>query len=89
MAKAGRFDQTIKQAKQRTSPVERLGGLLAVAEQMLDKNENARATKIVDEVERELPSIKADANDEDASWLPLRTGEIRARLGQIQGHEIG
>jgi tetratricopeptide (TPR) repeat protein len=84
MAKAGRFDQAIKQAKQRKAPVERLGGLLAVAEQMLDKNDTTRATKTVDEVEHELPSIKADANDQDASWLPRGAGEIRARLGQTE-----
>jgi tetratricopeptide (TPR) repeat protein len=84
MARAGRFDQAIKRAKQRKAPVERLGGLLAVAEQMLDKNDAARATKIVDEVEHELPSIKADADDENASWLPRGAGEIRARLGQTE-----
>jgi hypothetical protein len=84
MARAGRFDRAIEQANQRTSPVERLGGLLAVAGQMLDKNDTAPATKIVDEVERELPSIKADANDQDANWLPLGAAEIRARLGQTE-----
>jgi len=84
MARAGRFDAAIKQAKQRTSPVERLGGLLAVAAQLLDKNDPARATKIVDEVERELPSIKADDNDQDAGSLPRDAGEIRARLGQTE-----
>jgi tetratricopeptide (TPR) repeat protein len=84
MAQAGRFDQAIKQAKQRQSAVERLGGLLAVATHMLDKNEPARAGKIVDEVERELPSTKADVDDENASWLPRGAGEIRARLGQTE-----
>jgi len=84
IARTGRFDAAIEQAKQRTSPVERLGGLLAVAAQMLDKNDPARATKIVDEVERELPSIKADDNDEYASSLSRDTGEIRARLGQTE-----
>jgi tetratricopeptide (TPR) repeat protein len=84
ITRAGRFDAAIKQAKQRTSAVERLGGLLAVAAQMLDRNDPARATKIVDEVERELPSIKADDNDQDASSLSRDAGEIRARLGQTE-----
>jgi tetratricopeptide (TPR) repeat protein len=84
IARAGRFDRAIEEAKQRKSTVERLGGLLAVAAQMLDRNETARATKIVDEVERELPSIHADDNDQEATSLPREAGEIRARLGQTE-----
>ncbi len=63
------------------SPVERLGGLLAVAERLLDKNDAVRAQKIVEEVERQLPSL-AGNNDNDAKSLPESAGEIRARLGQ-------
>jgi hypothetical protein len=84
MARAGRFDRAIEQAKQRKSPVERLGGLLAVATHMLDKNDVARATKIVEDVERELPSIAPDDKDEGAGLLPHDAGEIRARLGQTE-----
>src|SRR5258708_18645219 len=81
MARAGRFDPAIKRAEQRVSPVERLGGLLAVAERLLDKNDAVRAQKIVEEVERQLPSL-AGNNDNDAKSLPESAGEIRARLGQ-------
>src|SRR5437899_8940642 len=84
IARAGRFDRAIEQANQRNRPVERLGGLLAVAAQMLDKSDTMRATKIVEEVERLLPSIPADDNDQDASSLPHDAGEIRARLGQTE-----
>jgi hypothetical protein len=84
MARAGRFDPAAKEARQQTSPVERLGGLLAVATHLLDKNDTARATKIVEEVERQLPSIQAGDNDQDAASLPHDAGEIRARLGQTE-----
>lgn len=84
IALAGQVDRAIKQARERSLPVERLGGLLAVATNLLDKNDTARATKIVEEVERELPSIKADENDQDAASLPRDAGEIRARLGQTE-----
>jgi hypothetical protein len=83
IAQAGRFDRAISRAK-RSSPVARLGGLLAVAAQMLDKNDRRRATRIVDEVERELPSIAADKSDDAAGALPEIAAEIRARLGQIE-----
>jgi tetratricopeptide (TPR) repeat protein len=84
MARAGRFDRAIEQAKQRTSPVERLGGLLAVAGQFLDKNDTVRAQKIIEEVERELPSVPVADNDLDAGSLSPAAGEIRARLGQLE-----
>ena len=66
------------------SPVERLGGLLAVAAYALDKNDKARATRIVEAVERELPSIKADDSDEAAALLPDLAAEIWARLEQTE-----
>jgi tetratricopeptide (TPR) repeat protein len=83
MARAGRFDQAIKQARQRKSPVERLGGLLAVAARLLDKNDSARAKKIVEDVARELPSVPVADNDLFAGSLSRDAGEIRARLGQV------
>jgi tetratricopeptide (TPR) repeat protein len=83
MARAGRFERAIEQAKQRTSPVERLGGLLAVAGQFLDKNDTVRAQKIIEEVDRELPSVPVADNDPDAGSLGPTAGEIRARLGQL------
>lgn len=82
IARAGRFDRAIKIAKERTSPVERLGGMLAVATEMLDKNERGRARKIVEDVERELPSIPRDGNDQYAGVLPSLAGEVWAGLGQ-------
>jgi tetratricopeptide (TPR) repeat protein len=119
IAQAGRFDRAIERAKQRSSPVERLGGLLTVARHMLDRNDRAielakqgsspveslgrllaaathmldsddtpsdtvRATKIVEEVERELPSITADNGDDYASLLPSIAAEIWVRLGQTE-----
>jgi tetratricopeptide (TPR) repeat protein len=83
IAQAGRFDRAISRAKQRSSPTERLGGLLAVAERMLDKHDTRRATRIVDDVERELPSIARD-RDECAGLLPNIAAEILARLGQTE-----
>jgi hypothetical protein len=84
MARAGRFDRAIEQAKQRTSPVERLGGLLAVAGQFLDENDAVRAQKIIEGVERELPSVPVADNDLDAGSLSPVAGEIHARLGQLE-----
>jgi hypothetical protein len=96
MARAGRFEAAMKEARQRTSPVERLGGLLEVAERMLDKNDTARARKIIEDVERQLPSIPRDDNDLFAGWIPDQVGELWARLGQperavrlISGSGIG
>jgi hypothetical protein len=86
MAQAGRFDAAIKLARQRKAPAERLGGLLAVAEHMLDKNDKARAQKILEEVERELPSLAGDTDDY-ATLLPHDAGELWARLGKIDRAE--
>jgi hypothetical protein len=83
LAEAGRFDRAISRAKQRSSPVERLGGLLAMATHMLDKNDRRSATRIVDDVGRELPSLAADDSDY-ATLLPNIVAEIRARLGQTE-----
>jgi hypothetical protein len=82
IARAGRFDRAIKVAKERTSPVERLGGMLAVATAMLDKNERLRAQKIVEDAERELPSVPRDGNDQYVGVLPSLAGEVWAGLGQ-------
>lgn len=82
IARAGRFDRAIEIAKKRTSPVERLGGMLAVAAEMLDKNERVRARKIVEDVERELPSVPRDGTDQyAAAALPSLAGEVWAGLG--------
>ncbi|NPU14757.1 hypothetical protein HL666_28690 [Bradyrhizobium sp. 83002] len=83
IAQAGRFDRAIELARQRASAVERLGGLAEVASQLLDKEQTARAAKLVDEVERALPSLKAEESDEYASVIPQKVGRLRARLGQI------
>jgi hypothetical protein len=55
---AGRTVRSSHQARQTAekSPVERLGGLLAVAAHMLDANDKGRGQKIVEDVERELSS---------------------------------
>ena len=82
IAQAGRFDRAIEKARQGHASVERLGGLLAVARRLLDKNDTARATRILDDVERELPSLTAD--DEYAGVLPGIAARIRARLGQTE-----
>ena len=81
IARAGRFDAAIKAAQLRTAPVERLGGLLAVAEQKLNRNDKAAAQKIVEDVERQLSSIAGDSDDY-ADSIPRTAGELWARLGQ-------
>jgi hypothetical protein len=83
IAQAGLFDRAIERAKKRSSPVERLGGLLSAARHM-DKNDNLRATRIVEDVERELPSIAAADSDQYAGLLPDIVAEIWARLGQTE-----
>ncbi len=80
MARAGRFEPAITEARQRKSPVERLGGLLAVAAHLLDKNDQARAQKIVEDVDRQLPSMTDDTDE--ASLVRDDAGELWARLGQ-------
>jgi hypothetical protein len=82
IAQAGRFDRAIEKAEHRSAPVERLGGLLAVAARMLDKNDRVQATRLLDEVERELPSATLD--DEYAVVLPDFAARIRGRLGQTE-----
>ncbi|MFC5324219.1 hypothetical protein [Bradyrhizobium oligotrophicum] len=82
IARAGRFDRAIQVANERTEAVERLGGLLAVATQLLDKGQTARATKIVDEVERALASAQPETRDDYANLIQ-EAGRLRARLGQI------
>jgi hypothetical protein len=84
IARAGLFGRATELANQGGSPVERLGGLLAVAAYALDKNDKARATRIVEAVERELPSIKADDSDEAVGLLPDLAAEIWARLEQTE-----
>ena len=83
IAKAGRFDRAIQLAKQRAQPATRLGGLLAVASYLLDRKDTTRASKIVDEVERDLRSLQDDTDDY-ASLIPQEVGKLRARLGQIE-----
>jgi hypothetical protein len=82
IAKAGRFDAAIKQARQMKSVAGRLGGLLAVAGRLSDRNEAARAQKLVEEIERQLPSISAD--DEYAGPLSRDTGALWVRLGRSE-----
>jgi hypothetical protein len=86
IAKAGRFDRAIEVAKQRTSPVQRVGALLAVASYLLDKNDTVRAGKIVTEVERELASVKTggDDNDDYVDLVRHDAGVVLARIGQIE-----
>jgi hypothetical protein len=48
--------QPSSSADSRKSPVERLGGLLAVAAHVLYSNDKGRGQKIVEDVERELAS---------------------------------
>jgi hypothetical protein len=79
MAKAGRIDLALKQARQRQAPAERVGGLIAVAEHLLDRNDAARALKIVEEAERQLPAISSDDN---AIYRRQEVGELWVRLGQ-------
>jgi hypothetical protein len=119
VAGAGRFDRAIELATQSSSPVERLGGLLAVATHMLERNDRAvaqakkesspvealgrlftaaarlldrngatndltaRATKIMDEVERDLPSVAAK-DDDDVNALTNMAAELWVRLGETE-----
>jgi hypothetical protein len=84
IARTGRFDRAIELAKKKeVQPVGHLGGLLEVARRMLDQNDRSRAVKIVDDVERELPSITGD-DSEYAGVLRNMVAEIRAGLGQTE-----
>jgi hypothetical protein len=84
IAKAGRFDRAIERATDQDLPVERLGGLLAVAASMLDNNDRTGATRIADIVERELPAMAADERGSYAGVLSRMAAEIRVRLGQTE-----
>lgn len=83
ISRAGRFDRAIELAGQRSSPVERLGGLTTVAQYMLE-SDRTRATRIVEDVERELRSRPLDDGD-DYSWV-VRTNaaEVLAGLGHTE-----
>lgn len=83
IARAGRFDRAIEHAKQAESQVTRLGGLLAIAALYLDKKDAVRAQEIVEDVERELPTVRDTDKDQEAGSLSREAGEIRARLGQL------
>jgi hypothetical protein len=81
IAKAGRFDLAIKQARQLKSPAQRVGGLLAVAGRMLDRNDAVRAQKIVEEAERQLPSVSGD-DPAYADLFAYGRGDLWLRLGK-------
>ncbi|MGY4418330.1 hypothetical protein ACVWY2_000755 [Bradyrhizobium sp. JR6.1] len=81
IARAGRFADALETARQRKSTVDRLGGLLAVASRLAEEKDAAQAREIVEGVERELPSIAGDS-DEDAQAIPALAGKVWAGLGQ-------
>ncbi len=81
IAKAGRFDQAIKRARQSKSPFERVGALLAVAASLVDRKDAARAQKIVEEAEHQLPLVSV-AELKYAEHFGSERGELWLRLGQ-------
>jgi tetratricopeptide (TPR) repeat protein len=83
LAKAGRLDIAIKQAAQLKLPAERAGALLAVAANLLDRKDAARAQKLVEEAERQLPSIPVDELKYVQRYEYDR-GQLWLRLGQIE-----
>ncbi len=80
IARAGRFGDALETARQQKSTVARLGGMLVVASLLVEKDA-AQAREIVEDVERELPSIAGDS-DEDAQGVPALAGKVWAGLGQ-------
>ncbi|MBR0895585.1 hypothetical protein JQ616_11545 [Bradyrhizobium tropiciagri] len=80
IARAGRFADALETARQRRSTVERLGGMLAVASLLVGKDA-AQAREIVEDSERELPSIAGDS-DQDAQAIPALAGKVWAGLEQ-------
>lgn len=84
IAQAGRFDRAIELAKQRDSAVTRVGGLLAVARHMLEKNDRARATRIAEDAAREMRLIKPDDDALYGEVLPDIAARIWAGLGQTE-----
>ncbi|MGJ4928230.1 hypothetical protein ACQR1I_16125 [Bradyrhizobium sp. HKCCYLS2038] len=83
VAEAGRFDRAIELARQRSSALERLGGLLSVAAHMAEKEPPARAIQLVDEVEQALSSLDADERVDLRKLILHEVGRLRAMLGQI------
>src|ERR1700751_4761478 len=83
LAKAGRFDVAIKQARQLKSPAERVGALLAVATRLLDRKDATRAQKAVEEAENLLPLVSGD-DLKYAEYFAIERGELWLRLGQIE-----
>ncbi|PAY06264.1 hypothetical protein CK489_25510 [Bradyrhizobium sp. UFLA03-84] len=80
IARAGRFGDALETARQRRSTVERLGGMIVVAALLVEKDA-AQAREIVEDVERELPSIAGDS-DEASQAIPALAAKVWAGLGQ-------
>jgi tetratricopeptide (TPR) repeat protein len=83
LAKAGRLDVAIKQARQLKSPAERVGALLAVAASLADRKDATRAQKVVEEAEHQLPSVPADEL-KYVQYFGSERGELWLRLGQTE-----
>ena len=81
LAKAGRIDAAITQARQLKSPAERVGALLAVAVRLVDRKDTTRAQKIVEEAEHQLPLVTGD-DLRYAGYFAYERGELWLRLGQ-------
>jgi len=80
IARAGRFDRAIEEARKSSEPVRRIGGLIAAAEYLGKAGQTTRATKLLEEIEPELSGI----DDPDyGAGIVLAAAEVWAQIGQI------
>jgi hypothetical protein len=80
LARAGRFDQAIATAKRADPPVVRLGGLLAVATNMVRQKAFDRAAQLLTEVE---PQLGAFLHIDTDYYYPATAAESWAEMGRF------
>ena len=80
IARAGRFDRAIQEARKSDEAVRRIGGLIAAAEYLGKAGQATEATKLLEEIEPELSGV----DDPDyGAGLVLAAAEVWAQIGQI------
>jgi len=80
IARAGRFDRAIEEARKGDLPVRRIGGLIAAAEYLGKAGQTARATKLLEQIDPELSGL----DDPDYGvGVVLAAAEVWAQLGRI------
>lgn len=82
IARAGRFDPALDLARGADAPVRRLGGMIAVAQQLAEAGALSRAASVLDEAE---PMLSSASDDPDyAPILAAYAAQIRAQIGQTR-----